>query len=71
MPGGPEWIIILLVVLVLFGASRLPKLAHSIGQASKEFKRGQAEEPIDSEGAPAKSEPAALEPKDTTKPGTS
>lgn len=38
--GGPEVLLILLVVLLLFGASRLPKLARSMGQASKEFKTG-------------------------------
>jgi sec-independent protein translocase protein TatA len=38
--GGPELIIILVVVLVLFGGSRLPKLARSLGEAQREFKRG-------------------------------
>lgn len=41
--GGTELIIILVVVLLLFGSTRLPKLARSIGQASKEFKQGVAE----------------------------
>ena len=41
--GAPELIIVLLVVLLLFGASRLPKLARSMGQASKEFKQGMKE----------------------------
>ncbi len=40
LPGGPELLIILLVVMLLFGASRLPKLARSMGQAGKEFKSG-------------------------------
>lgn len=40
LPGGGELIIILAVLLLLFGASRLPKLARSMGQASKEFKQG-------------------------------
>jgi sec-independent protein translocase protein TatA len=35
--GGPEMIILLVVLLLLFGASRLPKLARSIGEARKEF----------------------------------
>ena len=39
-PGGSEWIYILLIVLILFGASRVPKLARSMGQAGKEFKSG-------------------------------
>ena len=38
--GAPELIIILVVVLVLFGGTRLPKLAKSLGEASKEFKKG-------------------------------
>ena len=41
--GAPELLIILVVVLLLFGSTRLPKLARSIGQASKEFKEGVAE----------------------------
>ena len=32
--------IILVIVLVLFGASRLPALARSIGQSAKEFRKG-------------------------------
>ena len=43
MPGGPELIIILVVVLVLFGGSQLPKLAKNLGKAQKEFKDGLSE----------------------------
>ncbi len=38
--GLPELIIVLAVVMLLFGSTRLPKLARSLGQASKEFKQG-------------------------------
>jgi sec-independent protein translocase protein TatA len=38
--GVPELLIVLAVVLLLFGSTRLPKLARSMGQASKEFKKG-------------------------------
>jgi len=38
--GAPEIIIVLAVVLLLFGSTRLPKLARSMGQASKEFREG-------------------------------
>jgi len=38
--GAPELLIVLLVVLVLFGGAKLPKLARSMGQAQSEFKRG-------------------------------
>ena len=38
--GPTELIIILLVVLVLFGGAKLPKLARSLGEAQNEFKKG-------------------------------
>lgn len=40
MLGTPEIIIIVLVVVLLFGSTQLPKLARSLGQAQKEFKHG-------------------------------
>ena len=40
IPGGAEWIIIGAVVLVLFGASAIPRFARSIGRAKKEFEKG-------------------------------
>ncbi len=40
---GPEWWIVLAIVVLIFGASQLPKLARSLGQAQKEFKQGLAE----------------------------
>ena len=43
MTGGPEiWIIVALVV-VLFGGSRLPKIARNLGKAQAELKKGLAE----------------------------
>jgi sec-independent protein translocase protein TatA len=50
--GAPELIIILLVILLLFGGAKLPKLARSLGQAQKEFKQGmnegaEDEKPVD------------------------
>lgn len=42
MPGMGEWLIILLIVLVVFGASKLPQLGHGLGSAIKNFKRAQA-----------------------------
>jgi sec-independent protein translocase protein TatA len=41
--GAPELLIILLVILLLFGGAKLPKLARSIGQAQREFRKGQHE----------------------------
>lgn len=40
MPGAPELLIILLVVMLLFGGAKLPQLARSLGQAKKEFETG-------------------------------
>lgn len=42
-PGGLEMLLLFLVILLVFGASRLPKLARSMGQAGKEFKAGMKE----------------------------
>jgi len=41
--GAPELLIILLVILLLFGGAKLPKLARSLGEAQKEFKQGLAD----------------------------
>ena len=38
--GLPELIIILLILLLLFGAKRLPKLSRSIGQSAGELQKG-------------------------------
>ncbi|MCC6488659.1 MAG: twin-arginine translocase TatA/TatE family subunit [Candidatus Hydrogenedentes bacterium] len=38
MPGGSEWIIILLIVLIVFGAGKLPQVGRSLGTAITEFK---------------------------------
>jgi sec-independent protein translocase protein TatA len=40
MPGGPELIIVLIVIVVLFGASRLPAMGRNLGVGIKEFKKG-------------------------------
>lgn len=39
MPGMGELIVILVIVLVLFGASRIPEIAKSLGKGIKEFKK--------------------------------
>ena len=53
--GAPELLIVLLVVLVLFGGAKLPKLARSMGQAQTEFKKGMREGvKIDDEDEPKK-----------------
>ena len=42
MPGPMEMFIILVVVLVLFGAKKIPELARSLGKATKEFKEAKS-----------------------------
>lgn len=52
--GAWEIILVLLVLLLVFGASQLPKLARSIGQAQKEFKKGLSEGADDDDGSESK-----------------
>jgi sec-independent protein translocase protein TatA len=39
VPGPSEWVLILVIVLVLFGAKKLPELARSLGQSMNEFRK--------------------------------
>lgn len=43
MPSGPELLVILLIILLFFGAKRLPELAKGLGKSIKEFKRASSE----------------------------
>ncbi|WP_224388122.1 Sec-independent protein translocase subunit TatA [Pseudonocardia sp. ICBG1293] len=38
MPGGYEWLIIIAVLLLLFGAKKMPEMARSVGQSARVFK---------------------------------
>jgi sec-independent protein translocase protein TatA len=52
--GGMEWILLILfVVLLLFGAKKIPEFARSLGKAKAEFQRGQiqVQREIDAEKA--------------------
>ena len=49
--GAPELLIVLVIVVLVFGSSRLPKLARSLGQAQKEFKKGVDEGAYDDESS--------------------
>ena len=68
MIQGPQLIIVLAIVLLLFGGSKLPKLARSLGQAQKEFrdglKEGQDDEesPAPSANASTATPPTAIQP---------
>jgi sec-independent protein translocase protein TatA len=52
--GYQELLIILVIVLILFGANRLPELARSLGSSVKEFKKGVNE--VKAEDTPARKE---------------
>ena len=54
--GYQELLIILVIVLILFGANRLPELARSLGSSVKEFKKGINEAQKDETTAAAKKE---------------
>ena len=43
LPGGMEWLIIGLVVVVFFGAKRIPEIARGFGKGIKEFKNATKE----------------------------
>ena len=51
--GGPEVLIVLVVVLLLFGAAKLPQLARSLGASAKEFRKGVEYGAEDDESSPA------------------
>jgi sec-independent protein translocase protein TatA len=44
LPAGPELIIILVIVLLLFGAKRLPELARSMGTSVKELRKATSDD---------------------------
>lgn len=50
--GAPELLIVLAVVLLLFGARRVPDLARSLGEAQREFKHG-SRKPIETDPSTA------------------
>jgi sec-independent protein translocase protein TatA len=70
MSFGPEWFIVLGIIVLLFGAKKLPELARSMGKASSEFKQGlkegasdttekPTEEPVEHPPAPGPEGPVA------------
>ena len=63
MPGGSEWILILLVVLLFFGGKKIPDLMRGIGKGVREF--NDAKEHVKSELE------AGMKEKDVVKPAAS
>lgn len=72
MPGGSEWLIILAIVILVFGAAKLPELARGTGQALRIFKaetkglRDDDEDDKDSPAVPPPAIPTATEDLPTT-----
>ena len=40
LPGGGEWIIILIIALLVFGGKKIPELMHGVGKGIRSFKEG-------------------------------
>ena len=40
LPGGSEWLILGLIVLIIFGAKKIPEIARGLGKGINEFKKG-------------------------------
>ncbi|MBM3872983.1 MAG: twin-arginine translocase TatA/TatE family subunit [Verrucomicrobia bacterium] len=57
--GGPELLLILAVVLLLFGAKKLPELAKGLGRSVKEFKKATNEAEEDEQSAKPAPAPVA------------
>lgn len=47
--GGTELLIILTIILLFFGAKRIPELARSLGKGTREFRKGVSEDPAEIE----------------------
>jgi sec-independent protein translocase protein TatA len=65
--GMPELLMILAILLLLFGGSKLPSLAKGLGQSVKEFKKASRED-LDDDGKPV--EAKKTEPTKTATPGS-
>ncbi len=61
IPGGGEWIILLVIILVLFGAKKLPELARGLGKSITNFKSGLNEAQIEEDDATVQEKDAPQE----------
>ena len=60
-----HWIVVLLVILILFGAGRLPTVMGDLAKGVKAFKRGMQEEPTEAKVPPAVEPPGNQKPPHT------
>ncbi len=61
-PGPSEWMFILIIVLVLFGAKKLPELARSLGQSMNEFRKAREDFDRELQAAGKDLKPPAAQP---------
>src|ERR1700722_20981278 len=69
-PGPTEWVLILVIVLVLFGAKKLPELARSLGQSMNEFRKAREEfdRELHTAGNEVKGQPQSYQPAQNVQP---
>jgi sec-independent protein translocase protein TatA len=65
--GAPELVVILVILLVLFGGSKLPSLAKGLGQSVKEFKKAAKDEEQEPKPAVEPKKDEAAKPAETKK----
>lgn len=63
MPGGSEWILIIVIVLLLFGGKKIPELMRGVGKGIREFNNAK-------ESVSAEFEKGMKETRDPAEPGT-
>jgi len=64
MPGMTEWLIILAIILVLFGAKKIPELAKGLGTGIKDFKKAVKEDETEAKSGEAASNTKQVAAKD-------
>jgi sec-independent protein translocase protein TatA len=66
MSFGPEWFVVLGVIVLLFGAKKLPELARSLGRSTSEFKKGIKDGTMDTDEAGVSTPKADAKPDPTS-----
>lgn len=66
--GGPEMIIVLAIVILLFGAKKLPELARGLGKAKSEFQKASDEAEKEFKAAADEPKQPAAKPSETVPP---
>lgn len=68
--GTPEMLLIFAIVVLLFGAKKLPELAKGLGKSVREFKKASAEDDAEEQSSAPASKPAASKPETTRTHGS-